>query len=286
MASLQSDQSPPRVALVNAARGRWPLPAYELVVSGLALLAAMALAWLYLVGQAAGMGSRAGTMGLGVWAFLGMWAVMVVAMMFPTVAPTAFSLAGRNASGFRGITEPVGSKLWRLERATAFMLGYFVVWVAFGLAIYGVLTGVAGLVHLPANDDKWVAAAVYAGAGVYQFTPAKRACRERCKSPRCAIASAPGRPSRWSVAWESAQHALFCIGCCWAFMAVLIAVGLMNVVAMAVLTVAIFVERHFVPRVLVSNTVGLLLIAAAVLTPFFGWLHPGLPGSTGMPMHM
>jgi len=285
MASLRSDQSQPRAGLAFPARGRWSLPVYELAASGLALLAAMALAWLYIVDQAQGMGNRAGTMGLGAWAFLGMWAVMVVAMMFPSVTPTGFSLAGRNAANLADKT-PARGMLWRLARAAAFLLGYFAVWVAFGFAVYGVLTGAAGLVHLSASDDKWVAAAVYAVAGAYQFTPAKRACRDRCRSPRCAAATAAGRPSWWSVAWESTHHALTCIGCCWAYMAVLIAVGLMNVVAMAILTVAIFVERYFLPRVLVSNGVGILLIAAAVLTPFFGWLHPGLSGGAVMPMHM
>jgi predicted metal-binding membrane protein len=69
-------------------------------------------------------------------------------------------------------------------------------------------------------------------------------------------------------------------------MAVLIAIGLMNLVAMAVLTVAILVERYFPSRALASYGVGVLLIAAAALTPFFGWLHPGLSGGTGMPMPM
>jgi predicted metal-binding membrane protein len=280
MASLQSNEGPPQAALAYPARARWLLQTYESGVFGLALLTAMALAWLYLVGQAPGMGSRAGTMGLATWAFLGMWAVMVVAMMFPTVGPTGFALARRDAVGHAGRT-------WRLERATAFMIGYFAVWVAFGLALYGVLRGAAGIVSVPAHDDKWIAAAVYAAAGVYQFTPAKRACRERCASPRCAIAAeATDRPSRRSVIWESAHHALSCIGCCWAFMAVLIAVGLMNLVAMALLTVAILVERHFRHQAPASAVVGILLIVAAVLTPFFGWLHPGLSGSPGMPMPM
>jgi predicted metal-binding membrane protein len=285
MASLKPDESLPQTALVYPARGRWSLPAYEFAVSGLALLAGMALAWLYIVGQAPGMGGHAGTMGLGTSAFAGMWAVMIVAMMFPTVAPTGFSLTGRDAAGTGGQAATAGT-LWRLERTATFLLSYFAVWVAFGLAVYGVLTGAAGIARLPAHDDKWVAAAVYAVAGVYQFTPAKRACRDRCVSPRSAIADAESRPSRWSVVPAAVHHALSCIGCCWAFMAVLIAVGLMNVVAMAILTVAIFVERHLLPRALVSNAVGVLLLAAAVLTPFFGWLHPGLPGSAGMPMHM
>jgi predicted metal-binding membrane protein len=245
----------------------------------------MALAWLYIVGQAPGMGDRAGTMGLGAWAFLGMWAVMVIAMMFPTVAPTGYRIAGPGAPG-AGRPAGHGDMLWRLKRAISFMIGYYAGWIAFGLAIYAVLSGAAGIVHVSASDGKWVATAVYAVAGVYQFTFAKRACRERCVSPRYVAATAAGSSSWRSVIWESMHHALSCIGCCWAFMAVLIAVGLMNVVAMAILTAAIFVERHVTRRALVSNTVGVLLIAAAVLTPFFGWLHPGLPGGMGMPMHM
>lgn len=287
MASLQSDESPPRAALAFPVRDLRSLPAGVLAVSGLALLAGMAVAWLYIVGQASGMGNRAGTMGLGLWAFVGMWAVMVVAMMFPSVAPTAFWLAERDATiaGKGGVTEAAGM-LWRLQRATVFLAGYFAIWVIFGLTVYGILSGAAGIVHLSAGDDKWVAAAVYVVAGAYQLTPAKRACRDRCRAPRCA-AGENGLFARLGVIGESAHHALTCIGCCWAFMAVLIAVGLMNVVAMMILTVVIFVERYLTSRALVSNTAGGLLIAAAVLTPFFGWLHPGLPGSGGgMPMHM
>jgi predicted metal-binding membrane protein len=100
------------------------------------------------------------------------------------------------------------------------------------------------------------------------------------------MATATDRPSRRSVIWDSTHHALSCIGCCWAFMAVLVAVGLMNLVAMAILTVAILAERHFRLRAPASYALGGLLIAAAVLTPFFGWLHPGLSGSPGMPMPM
>lgn len=281
--SLHSDQGSPQSAQASPASRGWSLPEYELAASGLALLAAMALAWLYIVRQAAGMGTGAGTMGLGTWAFVGMWAVMVVAMMFPTIAPTGFRLAGRNAPG-TGRPKDSAGMLRQLERTTSFMLGYYAVWVAFGLAIYGVLTGAAGIVHLPANDGKWIAAAVYAAAAVYQFTPAKRACLTRCVSPRSVVGTTTGRPSRSSVIRESTQHALSCIGCCWAFMAVLIAVGLMNIAAMAILTVAIFVERHIKQWKLVSYAVGVLLIAAAVLTPFFSWLHPGLPGSAVMPM--
>jgi predicted metal-binding membrane protein len=283
MASLQSNE--PQTVLTYPARGRWPLPTYELAVSGVVLLAALALAWLYMVRQAPGMGDHAGTMGLGVFAFGVMWAVMVVAMMFPTVIPTGMQVARREATAADGTVAATG-RWWRLERAAAFSLSYWAVWVAFGLAIYGVLTGAAAIIKVPVQDQKWVAAAVYAVAAAYQFTPAKRACRERCQSPRCASAIASSGPSRWSVIPEAVDHALTCIGCCWAFMAVLIAVGLMNLVAMAILTVVIFIERHLVHRALISYAAGTLLLIAAVLTPFFGWLHPGLGVGAGMHMPM
>lgn len=277
MASLQSRGSSPRVAFAY--------PVRELATLGAVLLAAVVVAWIYTAHQASSMGDHAGTMGLGVSEFGLMWGVMVVAMMFPTVVPTGLRLVRKDATGDRGAATAAAT-WWRLERTAEFSAGYLVVWVAFGLAVYGILTGAAGIAKVPAQDGKWIAAAVFAIAGIYQFTPAKRACRERCESPRCAAPDVSASVSRWSVIPESVSHALYCIGCCWAFMAVLIAVGLMNLVAMALLTVVIFVERYVAPRALISYAAGAILLLAAVLTPFFGWLHPGIGGTPMVPMHM
>jgi predicted metal-binding membrane protein len=73
------------------------------------------------------------------------------------------------------------------------------------------------------------------------------------------------------------RHGVSCVGCCAGFMVVLIAVGMTNLLAMALLTVVVFAERFFYPRT-VSRVAGALLLVAAVLTPFVSWLHPGLPG--------
>jgi len=277
MASLQSREGSPRAALAY--------PGRELATLGVALLAAVALAWIYTVHQASAMGDHAGTMGLGVYEFGLMWGVMIVAMMFPTIVPTGLKLASKDATGTRAAATAAAT-WWRLERTAEFSVGYLAVWVAFGLAVYGILTGAAGIARIPAQDGKWIAAAVFAVAGAYQFTPAKRACRQRCESPRCSTPGVSGSVSRRSVIPESVSHALYCIGCCWAFMAVLIAVGLMNLVAMAMLTVVIFIERYVAPWALISYAAGAVLLVAAVLTPFFGWLHPGIGGTPMMPMHM
>jgi predicted metal-binding membrane protein len=113
-----------------------------------------------------------------------------------------------------------------------------------------------------------------------QFTPAKDRCRELCRSTRCTgldEASTTPATRYGSIVRTAARHGLTCIGCCVGFMVVLIAVGMTNFLAMALLTVVIFAERFVNPRT-VTWVAGALLLVAAVLTPFVSWLHPGLPG--------
>jgi predicted metal-binding membrane protein len=256
------------------------LPIRQAAVSSLALVAVIVLGWFFTVRQAEGVdGAMAGTMGMALWPFLLMWLPMVVAMMFPTVGPSAMvAVHGRDGETARsGLT----------ARAAGFLMTYLLVWMVFGLAVFLILGGAAELISLPPQNEKWLAAGIYAVAGLYQFTPIKDRCRDRCRSTRCSYAdtgSTLGQTVR-----EAGHHGLVCIGCCAAFMVVLIAVGMANIAAMAVLTVVIFIERHVFTRpVLVTRIVGALLLLAAVLTPFVSWLHPGLSGaddmSTPMPM--
>lgn len=239
-----------------------------------ALIVVIGLAWYFTVSEAAGLDSAmAGTMGMALVPFLVMWLPMVVAMMFPTVGASAV-MAVRD--------ERAGTATRTAAMTAVFLVSYLVVWMLFGLAVYLVLVGAAELYSVPAEGGKWLAAGIYAVAGIYQFTPAKSACRERCRSPKCAHAEEGatfGATVRVAV-----QHGLLCIGCCAAFMVVLITVGMANVVAMAVLTVVIFVERQVSRPALVSWIAGALLLLAAVLTPFVAWLHPGLPGPETAPM--
>ena len=164
-------------------------------------------------------------------------------------------------------------------RSAIFMVGYLAVWMVFGLAVCLVLAGAKEIVPISGGGEKWLAAGVYLVAGVYQFLPAKDRCRESCRATTCSgldEAATPGAKIG-NVFTTAVRHGLTCIGCCAGFMVVLIAVGMTNLLAMALLTVVIFVERFVYPR-MVTRVAGALLILAAVLTPFVEWLHPGLPG--------
>jgi len=236
------------------------------------------LSWIFSIQQARGMEDMAGTMGLGFVPFLVMWGPMVAAMMFPTVGPTAVAAVEEPGSARGPVHLPMA------VRIGTFLVGYLLVWMAFGALIYGLLAGLGGLVDLSQRQARWLAAGVYAIAGLYQLTWPKDACRDRCRSCRCSYPSDGAGSRFFETVRVSVTHGVTCIGCCWGYMVVLIAVGMTNLVAMALLTVVIFVERHAPSRpVLVSRVAGVVLLAVAVATPFVSWLHPGLADSG---MHM
>jgi len=244
----------------------------QAALSSVALVAVIILGWFFTVRQAegeTGMAGMAGTMGMALVPFLLMWLPMVVAMMFPTVGPSAVAAVRGEPDGVpqRPIT----------ARVAAFMTTYLVVWMLFGLVVFLVLDGAAELISIPPANGKWLAAGIYGVAGLYQFTSVKDRCRRRCRSARCCHTE-EGSTLAQTVR-VAANHGLICIGCCAAYMVVLITVGMTNIAAMAILTVVIFVERHVrAQSAVVSRIAGVLLLVAAVLTPFIMWLHPGLPG--------
>jgi len=240
----------------------------QILLASIVLVLVVALGWYFWVRQVDGMDGMAGRMGMTLGPFLVMWLPMVVAMMFLPVGASAMTaVAGDRAGGELP------------ARAAVFLLTYLVVWMLFGVAVYLVLAGAAQLVTIPAENQKWLAAGIYLVAGVYQFLPVKERCRELCRSTRCEGLDESTTPATryGGIVRAAARHGVSCVGCCAGFMVVLIAVGMANVLAMALLTVVIFAERFFYPRT-VTRVAGALLLVAAVLTPFVSWLHPGLPG--------
>ena len=126
------------------------------------LLLVAAVAWLVTVGRAGAMAGMSGTMGLGLLAFVGMWAPMMAAMMLPSVAPVA-SMYQRSVRSHRAL------------RLAGFTSGYLLAWAGAGIPAF-LLT--AFLAQLVDDHPAWataVAVAVFAGCGLYQLTPLKRA---------------------------------------------------------------------------------------------------------------
>ena len=193
------------------------------------LLALAAVAWAITAGRMAGMdtgpGAELGDLG---W-FALTWLVMMVAMMLPAAAPMAV------AYGRRQIPEAVG----------LFLAGYLLVWSAAGLLGYAAIEAVRSL-ELGflgwEQAGRYVAAAVIAGAGLYQLTTAKHACLRRCRD-RGAFLGERRRTGRLGALRTGIEHGGFCVGCCWALMAALFALGAMSLAWMAVLAVLIAAER-------------------------------------------
>ena len=203
---------------------------------------AMGMGGMHAMSAGSGSGIQLGTLG---W-FVITWVVMMAAMMLPSLAPTA-SLYARMTRD-RGPT-----------RALLFAAGYLIVWGAAGAVAYGLFeAGRALFGHLGAP----FAAGVVALAAVYQFTPLKNACLGRCRGPLGFILSS-WHEGRLGALRMGGEHALWCLGCCWALMAALFALGIMSLGWMAVVAALIALEKTLPWRRVATAGTSLLLFGLA-----------------------
>jgi predicted metal-binding membrane protein len=227
------------------------------------------------IDQANGMGNAPGTMGLALPAFIVLWVAMMTAMMFPSVAPVAILWARTIQARTTG-----AMRAWTIA---TFVAGYLVAWAGFGMIAFVALLGSQRLVETAPEVAKWLAVGIFLTAGAYQLTPLKRACLRHCRSPLTSIlhyGSMQGSARDFRV---GVHHGLYCVGCCWGLMIVLVAVGVMNLAAMALLAVVIFLEKIWRRGDTLANFVGLCFIAFALVIPFAPRLAPGLHvGTTPM----
>jgi predicted metal-binding membrane protein len=159
--------------------------------------------------------------------FLAGWQVMIAAMMVPSSLPMVriFAAASARAPG-------------RRSALAAFLGAYALVWTMFGTLAFGGDAALHALVNASTwlEEHEWaIAPSVLLLAGAFQFTPLKDACLDACRHP----ASFIHRHYRRGMvgAFElGARHGLFCVGCCWALMLVMFALGVASLVWMALLT--------------------------------------------------
>lgn len=247
------------------------LPRRDLAAAWVLMLLLAALAWVLTVGQARHMGMEPGTMGLALPLFLLLWVVMMAAMMLPSVAPVAITwvhgINRRSAGPARSL------------RIAEFISGYLLAWAGFGLLAYGALAATGQLVDRDPGAGRWIGAAAFLLAAVQQFGPLKRVCLRHCRNPMFQLL----RYSRFRP-WAKdlrvgMHHGLYCVGCCWGLMIVLIPLGFMNVAAMAGLASVIFLEKLWTGGPWLAWAVGAVFLVLAVLAPFQDWLLPGLDTS-------
>jgi predicted metal-binding membrane protein len=193
----------------------------------------------------------------------GMWVVMMVAMMLPTVAPSAAvfsSLSGRR--------EPV-----RTNAATAsYIVGYATAWLAFAAPaalMQWALTHALLLDGMARSTSTLMNSALLLAAGVYQWLPLKGACLSKCRSP-LAFFMANWRDGKAGAFGVGLRHGGYCVGCCWALMAVMFVVGAMSIAWMGLIMVVVLGEKVIPASWQSDKALGVALVAAGL------WLAAGI----------
>jgi predicted metal-binding membrane protein len=247
-----------------------------------ALLALAVVAWVVTSDRMGEMESMPGAELGGLGFFVTVWVVMMAAMVFPSVAPTVLMYDRLRAGHLaRGKGAP-------RDGTALFVAGYLLVWTAAGLAAYGLFSLVRAI------DPQWLAwdeagryvtGAVIVAAAVYQVTPLKQACLIKCRSPMMFLAER-WRHGRAGGLELGIRHGAWCLGCCWALMAALFAVGVMSLGWMAVIAAFIAAEKLLPYPAFARKAVAVLLLALGLGVALFpaqvpGFNAPGGGGSSG-----
>ena len=243
-------------------------PALATREAGLVLIVAAA-AWAGTVLLARGMAGMTGTMGLGLAVFVPVWTLMMAAMMLPSVTPLA-SLYARTMQSSRPV------------RIAGLVAGYLAVWAVAGLPAFGLAWLTGRLTGMHPGAAHILAVAVFAVAGLYQLTPLKDRCLAHCRSPLGLLLHYGSYRGKARDLRVGVHHGGYCLGCCWALMVILIAVGVMNIAAMVGLAALVLIEKVWRRGPLASRLAGIALLGLAVTTIWLPWLAPGLHATPPM----
>jgi predicted metal-binding membrane protein len=227
------------------------------------LLVIAGLAWLAVIALARGMSAMGGTMGLGLVAFVPVWTLMMGAMMLPSVAPVAVLYE-------RSVTDN------RMLRLAAFAAGYIVVWGLAGLPAFAIAALLSSVAMDHPETARYMAAGIFLVLGLYQVSPLKDRCLSHCRSPFSLLMHYANFHGPLRDLRAGTHHALYCLGCCWALMLVLVVAGIMNLLVMVVLAAVILVEKYWSRGPAFSRVVAAAAVVLAVAAIWVPALSPGL----------
>jgi predicted metal-binding membrane protein len=203
-----------------------------------ALLLSVALvAWIITVERMRGMDAGPGTDLGGLGWFIGIWLTMMIAMMLPSVSPMVLFYAR--------IAQEKAKRGQAFAPTWVFVSGYLVVWTLFGLlayAVYRAIRAAEGGAFAWDGAGPYVAGAALVVAGLYELTPLKSVCLRHCRTPLHFVLH--GFRSGWHGAFRmGAEHGAYCVGCCWALMLALFALGVMSLLWMALVAAVILAQK-------------------------------------------
>ncbi|MQA74311.1 MAG: DUF2182 domain-containing protein [Solirubrobacterales bacterium] len=241
------------------------------LIAGLLALAAVswALTGETMEGMDMGPGSDLGSLSF----YVGAWVVMMAAMMFPSISPMVrtYALVQRSRHARRGLGEPTAE-------IVAFVTGYLLTWTLFGLAAYATFALVRSFDIEAVSWDEggpYLAGGVIIAAAAYQLTPLKDACLSRCRGPLDFLTE------RWRDGVGGAlrlglEHGAWCVGCCWALMAALFALGVMSIGWMVLIAALIALEKLLPWQTVANRGIAVLLVVLGIAVAFAPEDVPGL----------
>jgi predicted metal-binding membrane protein len=253
----------------NRLGGTSPLAGARPIGIAVVLLAAALVAWIVTVSRMQGMDAGPGTDLGGFGWYLGIWVTMMAAMMLPSVAPMVLMFARFS----RGRPQQTAA-----ARTWVFLSGYFVAWIGYGLAAYGIFRLVAaGEPSFLAWDRSGphIAGAAVAAAGIYQLTPLKELCLRQCRGPMHFVFHRL-RDGRLGALRMGGEHGLYCVGCCWGLMVILFALGVMSLLWMAAVAGIIFAEKVLPYGLRISRVFALAFVAFGIWVAAAPSSVPGL----------
>jgi predicted metal-binding membrane protein len=244
---------------------------WRLAIVG-ALIGLAAVAWwatdLRMAGMDAGPGTDPGALGF----YITTWVVMMAAMMFPSVSPTVALYARMSRSRVLPLV---------------FTTGYLATWAAAGVVAYLIALATTQVAHGALawdNGGRTIAGVTLLVAAGYELTPLKNVCLGKCRSPLGTLLGS------WRTGWAGAfrmglGNGAWCVGCCWALMASLFALGVMSVTWMAVVAGLIALEKTIPWRRLATYTTTIVLVVLGVIMLVAPDALPGLtvPDQSPMP---
>ena len=187
-----------------------------------------------------------------------MWAIMMAGMMVPSAVPVIL------------LVEQLNKKRKHRQAAYThtlfFVMGYIIAWSIYSVGITLVQWWLHHLSYLsPMMDSANVlfSATLLVAAGVYQFTPIKQRCLQRCRSP-LAVISSQWQEGNCGAIRLGLKHGQYCVGCCWFLMALLFVTGVMNIQWIFMLTLIVIIEKTLPRGDLIAKALGIILIVFGV----------------------